>query len=148
MYIFLKSQIVKLQRVQNAAARLAMNIGKYSHVTQALQDLHWLPVHAGIDFKILILVFKVHLTPNTISPKMQPWNCSKSDLTFFHNIWNFLELQYNLKFDTLCLMTELVKGLGLFWIWRHKLFCMHVHKELMPCKGVCDVNSGIEPGPC
>ena len=72
MYIFLKSQIVKLQRVQNAAARLAMNIGKYSHVTQALQDLHWLPVHAGIDFKILILVFKVHLTPNTISPKMQP----------------------------------------------------------------------------
>ena len=35
-----------------------MNIGKYSHVTQALQDLHWLPVHARIHFKILILVFK------------------------------------------------------------------------------------------
>ena len=92
--------------------------------------------------------FKVHLHPNTISSKMQTWNCSKSDLTFFRNIWNFFELQYNLKFDTLCLMTELVKGLGLFWIWRHKLFCMHVHKKLMPCKWVCDVNSGIEPGPC
>ena len=26
---------------------------------------------------------KVHLTPNTISAKMQTWNCSKSDLTFF-----------------------------------------------------------------
>ena len=35
-----------------------MNIGKYSHVTQALQDLHWLPVDARIHFKILILVFK------------------------------------------------------------------------------------------
>ena len=53
-----KSQIVKLQRVQNAAARLAINIGKYSHVTQALQDVHWLPVRACIHFKILILVFK------------------------------------------------------------------------------------------
>ena len=94
------------------------------------------------------LCVKVHLTPSTISAKMQTWNCSKSDLTFFRNIWNLFELQYNLKFDTLCLMTELVKGLGLFWIWRHKLFCMHVHKELMPCKWVCDVNSGIEPGHC
>ena len=35
-----------------------MNIGKYSHITQALQDLHWLPVRAGIHFKILILVVK------------------------------------------------------------------------------------------
>ena len=45
-------------------------------------------------------------------------------------------------------MTELVRGMGLFLIWRHKLFCMHVHKELMSCKWVCDIKSGIEPGPC
>ena len=95
-----------------------------------------------------IIFLKVHLTPNTISAKMQTWSCSKSDLTFFCNIWNFFEQQYNLKFDTLCLMTELVRGMGLFSIWRHKLFCMHVHKELMPCKWVCDVKSRIEPGPC
>ena len=25
-----------------------MNISKYSHVTEALQDLHWLPVRARI----------------------------------------------------------------------------------------------------
>ena len=79
---------------------------------------------------------------------MQTWNCSKSDLTFFRNFWNIFELQYNLKFDTLCLMTELMKALGLFGIWRHELFCMHVHKESTPSKWVCDVNSGIEPGPC
>ena len=29
---------------------------------------------------------------------------------------------------------ELVRGLGLFLGWRHKLFCMHVYKELMLCK--------------
>ena len=34
-----------------------MNIGKYSHVTQAPQDLR-LPVRPRIDFKISILVFK------------------------------------------------------------------------------------------
>ena len=69
LYGLPKSQIVKLQRIQNAAARLAMNIGKYSHVTQALQDLHWLQVRARIHFKILILVFKaIHgLAPPYIS---------------------------------------------------------------------------------
>ena len=35
-----------------------MNISKYSHVTQALQNLHWLPVRPRIHFKKLLLVFK------------------------------------------------------------------------------------------
>ena len=54
-----RDQISKLQRVQNAAARLVMGIGKYSHITPALYDLHWLPIHARIHFKILLLAFKV-----------------------------------------------------------------------------------------
>ena len=46
-----------------------MNIGKYSHVTPALYDLHWLPVRARIHFKILVLAFKaIHgLAPPYIS---------------------------------------------------------------------------------
>ena len=43
--------------------------------------------------------------------------------------------------------TELVKDLGLFLGWRHKLFCMHVYKELMLCKWIYDINPGIDPGP-
>jgi len=35
-----------------------MNISEYSHVTQVLQDIHWLPVRGRIHFKILLLVFK------------------------------------------------------------------------------------------
>ena len=54
-----KEQISKLQHVQNAAARLVMDSGKYSHITPALYDLHWLPIHARIHFKILLLAFKV-----------------------------------------------------------------------------------------
>ena len=36
-----------------------MDIGKYSHITLALYDLHWLPLHARIHFKILLLACKV-----------------------------------------------------------------------------------------
>ena len=36
-----------------------MDIGKYSHITPALYDLHWLPIHTRIHFKILLLAFKV-----------------------------------------------------------------------------------------
>ena len=53
-----KKQISKLQRVQNAAARLVMDVGKYSHITPVLRDLHWLPVEARIHFKVLLLAFK------------------------------------------------------------------------------------------
>ena len=37
-------QIAKLQCVQSAAARLILGIGKFSHITSALYELHWLPV--------------------------------------------------------------------------------------------------------
>ena len=69
LYGLPKEQIAKLQRVQNAAARLIMDIGKYSHITPALYELHWLPVPARIHFKILLLAFKaIHgLAPAYIS---------------------------------------------------------------------------------
>ena len=61
--------VVLLQRVQNATARLIMDIGKYSHITPALYELHWLPVPVRIHFKILLLAFKaIHgLAPAYIS---------------------------------------------------------------------------------
>ena len=33
-------------------------IGKFSHITPALYELHWLPVSLRIDYKILLLTFK------------------------------------------------------------------------------------------
>ena len=54
-----KSQVKRLQYVQNSAARLLTSTGRYEHVTPVLRSLHWLPVSARIDFKILLLVFKV-----------------------------------------------------------------------------------------
>ena len=43
LYGLPNSQIVKLQRVQNAAARLVLSLSKYSHISPALYQLHWLP---------------------------------------------------------------------------------------------------------
>ena len=48
----------KLQRVQNAAARLIFQESKYCHVRPLLFNLHWLPVKFRIDFKILLLTYK------------------------------------------------------------------------------------------
>ena len=35
-----------------------MDVGKYSHITPVLYELHWLPVEARINFKVLLLTFK------------------------------------------------------------------------------------------
>jgi len=47
--------IRKLQGVQNAAARLITGACKFDHITPILLDLHWLPVHLRIKYKIAML---------------------------------------------------------------------------------------------
>ena len=53
-----KEQIAKIQRVQNAAARLLMNVGKHPHVTPILYELHWLPIQAALNLKLFYLPLK------------------------------------------------------------------------------------------
>ena len=48
----------KLQRVQNRAARLIKGIKKRERITPVLIELHWLPIRARIEFKILTLTYK------------------------------------------------------------------------------------------
>ena len=45
--------IAKLQRVQNAAARLVVGLPRFCHITPVLYDLHWLPIRYRIHFKSL-----------------------------------------------------------------------------------------------
>ena len=51
-------EIDKIQRVQNAAARLISGTKKYASITSILIKLHWLPFIARIEYKILLTVFK------------------------------------------------------------------------------------------
>ena len=64
-----ESQIQKLQRVQNVAARLISGRRKYDHITPVLKDLHWLPVVRRIQFKVVPTVFKA--THNTAPAYLQ-----------------------------------------------------------------------------
>ena len=47
------TQLNKLQRVQNAAARLICIISRFDHITPNFIELHWLPIKYRINFKIL-----------------------------------------------------------------------------------------------
>lgn len=51
-------QISKLQRIQNCAARILTKTKKTDHITPVLRNLHWLPIHKRIIYKILLLTFK------------------------------------------------------------------------------------------
>jgi hypothetical protein len=48
----------KIQRLQNAAARLFTGTKRREHITPVLEQLHWLPVVCRVKFKILVLVYK------------------------------------------------------------------------------------------
>ena len=52
------AQIDKLQRIQNTAARLITRTKKYDHISGVLEQLHWLPIHKRIIYKILLLTYK------------------------------------------------------------------------------------------
>ena len=48
----------KLQNTQNRAARLIKGLRPRDRITPALIELHWLPMKARIEFKMLLLVYK------------------------------------------------------------------------------------------
>ena len=64
-----KEQVANVQCVQNAAARLLMNVGKLSHIAPILSELQWPPIQARIKFKSILFAFKVvhNLAPSCIN---------------------------------------------------------------------------------
>ena len=50
--------LVKLQRLQNVAAKIIVGGSRYERVTTILRELHWLPVESRIHFKIMVLVHR------------------------------------------------------------------------------------------
>jgi hypothetical protein len=68
--------ISKIQKVQNAAAKVILRCKKFDHVTPLLKELHWLPVPQRITFKTLLLTYKAL---NNEAPSYL------SDLLLMHN---------------------------------------------------------------
>ena len=64
-----------LQKVQNAAARMAVHTGWHDHIIPILKPLHWLPIRQCIGYKALVLMFwGLHdLAPKYISVLLQQY---------------------------------------------------------------------------
>jgi hypothetical protein len=60
LYGVLARHLNKLQKLQNACAKLIFGKKRNEHVTPLLHDLHWLPIRQRIVFKILLFVFKFY----------------------------------------------------------------------------------------
>ena len=59
------SSIQKLQRVQNTAARIVLQVPavwRQSPSQPLLEELHWLPVRQRIDYKLAVLTYKIQNT--------------------------------------------------------------------------------------
>ena len=52
-----KTDMLRLQRLQNRAARLIFQSDKRTSAAPLLRELHWLPVQQRVDFKILVHVY-------------------------------------------------------------------------------------------
>ena len=50
--------LTRLQRVENAAARLITSTKKHYHTTAVLIDLQWLPIKQRIEHNLLLLIFR------------------------------------------------------------------------------------------
>ena len=50
--------VMKVQRVQNTAARLVLRVISTWNITPALESLHWLPIQQRAVYKILLITFK------------------------------------------------------------------------------------------
>ena len=57
LYGLPNNQLAKIQRVLNASARLVCNGPRFCHITPIMRDLHWLPIRARINLKVLLLTF-------------------------------------------------------------------------------------------
>lgn len=70
----------RLQRVQNSAARVISRTSKRQHISPVLISLHWLPVSARIEYKVLLYVYKALLgtAPGYLSELIQPKVPSRS----------------------------------------------------------------------
>ena len=53
-----KTDIERLQRIQNRAARIVLKARKQDRATPLLKQLHWLPVEKRIHYKVALIVFK------------------------------------------------------------------------------------------
>ena len=61
LYNLPKSNILRLQRIQNHAARILTRTPRRDHITEVLIDLHWLKNEPKIVYTMFILTFNAFI---------------------------------------------------------------------------------------
>ena len=61
LYNLPKNSILRLQRIQNQAARILTKTPRCDHITEVLIDLHWLRIEERVVYILLILTFKAFI---------------------------------------------------------------------------------------
>ena len=139
-----KSNLNKLQKVQNSAVRLVVQKRKHDSVSESIKELHWLRVESRIIFKMLLLVHKSiqgKCSKNLELP-YKKYNCRPDDFLMLETkrcktkygertfawaaprLWNALPLKMRVEQNTILfkklLKTLLFNGTGGFC---KKAFC-------------------------
>ena len=78
----------KLQKVQNAAARLVCRTGRRDSVSQTIRNLHWLRVESRIVFKLLLFVHK------------SSWGCCSNNISDLVTYKNYCRSEDHLLLST------------------------------------------------
>ena len=76
LYGIANKWLMKLQVVQNQAAKLICGGMKFGHASPLLQQLHWLPVQKRVLFKLGVMVFRCL---NDLAPQYLSEKCKLSD---------------------------------------------------------------------
>ena len=89
--------IQKLHHIQNSAARLITQSPRFCHITPVLTDLHWLPAHLRIEFKVLLITYKAlrGQALTYIQELLQPYQPSCNLRSSFKNL--FVKPRFNLN---------------------------------------------------
>ena len=80
-YALPERSLHRLQLVQNSLARVVLpSFKRYDPITPALHQLHWLPIHKRLHYKICLLTYKsLHsLAPAYLSDRLKPYNPARN----------------------------------------------------------------------
>jgi len=69
-----------LSSLLHTAARLIKELSPRDHITPMLRQLHWLPIHARIAFKISLFMYHIYsgTSPSYMSSTVTPCSASRS----------------------------------------------------------------------
>ena len=66
LYMFYKTDIERLQGLQNKAMRYRLNCNKFTKIKLMLDTLEWLGVRNGIEMQVMVFIYKIR---NQLAPE-------------------------------------------------------------------------------